>query len=57
LEDTRYAYQRGAISIVELIQAQQATNDIYLAYYDALSAHDKALLALLLAEGDRDFSL
>ncbi|WP_036517798.1 TolC family protein [Nevskia soli] len=57
LVDTKYAYQRGAISIVELIQAQQATNDIYLAYYDALSAHDKALLALLLAEGDKDFSL
>ena len=55
--DTKYAYQRGAIGIVELIQAQQATNDIYLAYYDALSAHDKALLALLLAEGDKDFSL
>lgn len=52
LADTEYAYRRGAVTIIDVIQAQQAANDIYLAYFDAQSAHAKALASLLAAEGD-----
>ncbi len=40
------------MTIIDVIQTRQAANDIYLAYFDAQSAHAKALASLLAAEGD-----
>jgi outer membrane protein, heavy metal efflux system len=46
LEAKLYSYNRGAASLLEVLEARRANNDIYLAYYAALSEQAKALVAL-----------
>jgi len=46
-----YSYQRGGASLLEVLDAERATNDIYLAYYGALSEQAKSLVALEQAAG------
>jgi outer membrane protein, heavy metal efflux system len=46
LEAKLYSYQRGSASLLEVLDAQRANNDTYLAYFDALSEQAKALVAL-----------
>jgi cobalt-zinc-cadmium efflux system outer membrane protein len=51
LEAKLYSYQRGSASLLEVLDAQRANNDTYLAYFDALSEQAKALVALDQAAG------
>jgi cobalt-zinc-cadmium efflux system outer membrane protein len=53
LEGVQFSYKRGSSSLLELINAQRTTNDVYLDYFDALAAHAKALIALDQASGSR----
>src|SRR4029077_8864566 len=46
LEATLYNYQRGGATLLEVIEAQRTANDVFLAYYDALGNHARALVAL-----------
>jgi cobalt-zinc-cadmium efflux system outer membrane protein len=46
-----YSYQRGAASLTDVLIAQQAANDVYLAYFDALGEYLKALVGLEVAVG------
>ncbi|HXY31388.1 MAG TPA: TolC family protein [Gemmatimonadaceae bacterium] len=49
-----YSYQRGAAPLTDVLIAQQAVNDVYLAYYDALGEFLKATVGLQLAAGLTD---
>lgn len=42
----RFSYQRGQTTLLDLLAAQRSANDVYLAYYDALSDAAKALIEL-----------
>lgn len=57
LEGARYAYQRGAATLLDLLQAQRADNDLQLAHIQAQSDAAKALLALMLAQGETGFEI
>ena len=46
LEKTLYNYTRGGATLVEVLVAQRTDNDVYLAYYDALSDAAHALIAV-----------
>jgi cobalt-zinc-cadmium efflux system outer membrane protein len=46
LEARLYAYQRGGATLLEVIDAQRTSADIYLAYAQALVDHAHALVAL-----------
>jgi cobalt-zinc-cadmium efflux system outer membrane protein len=46
-----YSYQRGSTSLLEVLDAQRANNDTYLAYFDALSERAKAQVAIEQAAG------
>jgi len=46
LEARLYAYQRGGATLLEVIDAQRKSSDVYLAYSQALSGHAHALVAL-----------
>jgi cobalt-zinc-cadmium efflux system outer membrane protein len=46
LEARLYAYQRGGATLLEVIDAQRTSADIYLAYAQALADHARALVAL-----------
>jgi len=46
LEARLYAYQRGGATLLEVIDAQRTSADIYLAYAQALIEHAHALVAL-----------
>ena len=46
LEARLYAYQRGGATLLEVIDAQRTSADIYLAYAQALADHAHALVAL-----------
>lgn len=46
LEARLYAYQRGGATLLEVIDAQRTSADIYLAYAQALVDHAHALIAL-----------
>ncbi|HTP44947.1 MAG TPA: TolC family protein [Candidatus Acidoferrum sp.] len=46
LEARLYAYQRGGATLLEVIDAQRTSADIYLAYAQALVDHARALIAL-----------
>lgn len=51
LEGTLYSYQRGAATLLEVLDAQRTDNEVYLAYFDALSDHAHAVVALEQAAG------
>ncbi|HYL55552.1 MAG TPA: TolC family protein [Gemmatimonadales bacterium] len=46
-----YSYQRGAAPLSDVLIAQQAFNDVYVSYYDALGEYLKALIAVEQAAG------
>jgi cobalt-zinc-cadmium efflux system outer membrane protein len=56
LEARLYAYQRGGATLLEVIDAQRTSADIYLAYAQALADHARALVALELAAAIWDVS-
>jgi outer membrane protein, heavy metal efflux system len=45
-EATFYSYQRGGATLLEVLDAQRTVNEVYLDYFDALSQHAKALVAV-----------
>jgi cobalt-zinc-cadmium efflux system outer membrane protein len=46
LEARLYAYQRGGATLLEVIDAQRTSAEVYLAYSQALADHSKALVNL-----------
>jgi cobalt-zinc-cadmium efflux system outer membrane protein len=46
LEARLYAYQRGGASLLEVIDAERTSADVYLSYAQALVDHAHALVAL-----------
>lgn len=56
LEARLYAYQRGGATLLEVIDAQRTSADVYLAYSQALADHAHALVALELAAATWDVS-
>jgi cobalt-zinc-cadmium efflux system outer membrane protein len=51
LDGTLYSYQRGAATLLEVLEAQRTDNEVHLAYFDALSDCAHALVALEQAAG------
>ncbi|HXX31815.1 MAG TPA: TolC family protein [Myxococcaceae bacterium] len=45
-EATLYSYQRGGATLLEVLDSQRTVNEVHLAYFDALSEHAKALVAV-----------
>jgi cobalt-zinc-cadmium efflux system outer membrane protein len=56
LEARLYAYQRGGATLLEVIDAQRTSAEVYLAYSQALSDHAHALVTLELASAIWDVS-
>jgi cobalt-zinc-cadmium efflux system outer membrane protein len=56
LDGTLYSYQRGASTLLEVLDAQRTDNEVHLAYADALSDYAHALVALEQAAGIWDVS-
>jgi cobalt-zinc-cadmium efflux system outer membrane protein len=56
LEARLYAYQRGGATLLEVIDAERTSADVYLAYSQALADHAHALVALELTSGVWDVS-
>ena len=56
LEARLYAYQRGGATLLEVIDAERTSADVYLAYSQALADHAHALVTLELAAGIWDVS-
>jgi outer membrane protein, heavy metal efflux system len=56
LEARLYAYQRGGSSLLEVIDAERTSADVYLAYSQALADHARALVTLELTAGIWDVS-
>ncbi|MGO9062483.1 MAG: TolC family protein [Candidatus Binataceae bacterium] len=51
-----YSLKKGQASLLEVLDAHSAINDVYIAYYDALSEQAKALIALEHAAGIWDIN-
>lgn len=56
LEARLYAYQRGGATLLEVIDAQRKSAEVYLAYSQALTDHAHALVVLEAAAGTWDVS-
>lgn len=56
LEARLYAYQRGGATLLEVIDAERTSADVYLSYAQALVEHAHALVALEQAAGTWDVS-
>ena len=56
LEARLYAYQRGGATLLEVIDAQRTSAEVYLAYSQALADHAHALVTLELAAAIWDVS-
>jgi outer membrane protein, heavy metal efflux system len=56
-ETTLYNYQRGGASLLEVLEAERTVNEVYLGYYQALSDHARALVAVEEAAGVWDLAL
>jgi len=52
LETTRYSYERGEASLVELLDAQRAFNDAMQTYNEARANYARSLMDLESATGD-----
>ncbi len=50
-----YSYEHGAASLLDVLTAEQAVNDVYLASYDAQQQYTHALIALGQATGTWSF--
>jgi outer membrane protein, heavy metal efflux system len=48
---------RGGATLLEVLEAQRTVDDVYLAYYQALTDHAHALIAVELAAGIWDLQL
>ena len=46
LEGIQYSYKHGSATLLEFIEAQRTSNEVYLAYLDAQAGHAKALASL-----------
>jgi len=46
LDGIQFSYKHGNASLLEFIEAQRTNNEVFLAYFDALAAHAKALALL-----------
>jgi cobalt-zinc-cadmium efflux system outer membrane protein len=57
LEAMLYNYQRGGATLLEVLEAQRTVNEVYLAYYDALAEHARALVAVELGAGIWDVEI
>jgi outer membrane protein, heavy metal efflux system len=57
LESTTYNYVRGGATLLEVLEAQRTVDDVYLAYYQALTDHAHALIAVEQAAGIWDIKL
>lgn len=57
LESTTYNYVRGGATLLEVLEAQRTVDDVYLVYYQALTDHAHALIAVELAAGIWDLRL
>jgi cobalt-zinc-cadmium efflux system outer membrane protein len=57
LESMSYNYVRGGATLLEVLEAQRTVDDVYLAYYQALTDHAHALVAVELAAGIWDLRL
>jgi outer membrane protein TolC len=51
-----YSYNCGSASLLEVLEAQRANNDVCLAYYAALNERAKALVALEQSSGIWDIN-
>jgi cobalt-zinc-cadmium efflux system outer membrane protein len=56
LDSILYNYQRGGATLLEVLEAQRTANEVFLAYYDALTNHARALVALEQAAGIWDIT-
>ena len=55
---TFYAHFTGKdAALLELLEAQRTVNEVYLAYYDALADHARALVAVELSAGVWDVEI
>ena len=50
-----YSYEHGAASLLDVLTAEQAVNNVYLASYDAQQQYTHALIALGQATGTWSF--
>jgi cobalt-zinc-cadmium efflux system outer membrane protein len=50
-EATLYSYQHGSATLLEVLDSQRTVNEVYLAYFDALSDYAKALVAVETTSG------
>lgn len=46
-----YSYQRGDVSLLEVLDAQRTMNEVYMNYYETLAQHAKALIEISTASG------
>ena len=46
IEAVQFSYRHGSATLLDFIQAQRTTNEVYLAYFDAQAGHAKALASL-----------
>lgn len=46
-----FSYQRGEISLLEVLEAQRTLNEIYLNYYETLGQYAESLVELSRASG------
>ncbi len=56
LEAKLYGFQRGQVTLLEVLNAQREENNVYLTYYDALTEYAKALVTLEQAAGIWDIN-
>jgi hypothetical protein len=47
-----YSYQRGAATVLDVLAAQRALNEVYLASLEAQAAYSRGLVGLAEAVGD-----
>lgn len=52
-----WVYQRGTATLLEVLDSQRTVNEVYLAYYDAISEYAKALAAVETTSGVWDIKL
>jgi len=46
LDGIQFSYRHGSATLLEFIEAQRTSNEVYLAYVDAQAGHAKALATL-----------
>jgi cobalt-zinc-cadmium efflux system outer membrane protein len=46
-----FSYQRGEVSLLEVLEAQRTLNEIYMNYYETLNQHSQAVIRLAQSSG------